>query len=176
MTDEQPGASESERPQLVALAASVYVQRDGKILVLKRAGGEVTGSWYIPGGAHEAGEDLEETARRELFEESGLVPDGPLTLIGLVPMHVYGTDTIQASYACDCATAEVVLSDEHSGARWIDPHEYRERYFGDDAVNKIAEQSKRVAAIIRAVRDDLDRYIAWAARENEFRELQKLRP
>ena len=176
MAEKQPAGNESARPQLVALAASVYVQRDGKILVLKRAGGEVFGGWYIPGGAHETGEDLEETARRELFEESGLVPDGSLTLIGLVPMHVYGTDTIQASYACDCATGDVTISHEHSGARWIDPREYRERYFGDDAVNKIAEQSERVAAIIRAVRDDLDRYIAWAARENEFRELQKLRP
>lgn len=175
MTEEQPDKNESVRSQLFGLSASVYVQRDGKILVLKRAAGEASGGWYIPGGAHEAGEDLEETARRELFEESGLVPDGSLTLIGLVPMHVYGTDTIQASYAADCTTGEVVISGEHSGARWIDPREYRERYFGDDAVNKIAEQSKRVGALIRAVRDDLDRYIAWANRENEFRKLQKLR-
>ena len=103
MTEEPPDTADAFRPpQLFALAASVYVRRDGKILVLKRAGGELTGGWYIPGGAHEAGEELEETARRELYEESGLVPDGPLTLIGLVPMHVYGTDTIQASYACDC--------------------------------------------------------------------------
>lgn len=175
MTEEQPDKNESVRSQLFGLSASVYAQRDGKILILKRAGGEVTGGWYIPGGAHERGEDLETTARRELFEESGLVPDGPLTLIGLVPMRVYGGDAIQASYAADCTTGEVVMSDEHSGARWIEPSEYRERYFGDDAITKVTEQSERVAAIIRAVRDDLDRYIVWADRENEFRELQKLR-
>ena len=172
MTDRPRDAGEGPRPQLFALAAAVYVQRDGKILILKRAGGEVTGGWYIPGGAHEAGEDLEETARRELFEESGLVPDGPLTLIGIAPMHVYRADVIQVSYACDCATGEVVLSDEHSGARWIDPRDYRERYFGDDTIAEVAAQDERVAAIIRAVRVDLDRYLAWADREKALRAVQ----
>lgn len=172
MTESQPGAGDGPRPQLVALAAAVYVQRDGKILVLKRSGGEVTGGWYIPGGAHEAGEDLEETARRELYEESGLVPDGQLTLIGLVRMRVYGTDTIQVSYACNCSAGEVALSNEHSEARWIEPREFRERYFSEAAVDALAEKSERVGAIIRAVRDDLDRYLAWADREGEFRRLK----
>ncbi len=171
---ETPQAADAQRPQLFALAASVYVQRDGNILILKRAGGEVTGGWYIPGGAHEPGEDLEETARRELHEESGLVPDGPLTLIGLVSIHVYGTDTVQASYACDSTTGEVVVSDEHSEARWIEPREYRERYFSDDAVSAVAEKSERVAALVRAVRNDLDRYIAWAGHAAEYKRLQEL--
>ena len=130
MSDTQPDAEQTPRPQLFGLSASVYAQRAGKILILKRAGGEVTGGWYIPGGGHERGEDLEATARRELYEESGLVPDGPLTLIGLVPMRVYGSDAIQESYACDCTTGEVVISDEHSEARWIEPSDYRQRYFG----------------------------------------------
>ena len=134
----------------------------------------MSGGWYLPGGAHEAGEDLEETARRELHEESGLVPDGDLTLIGIVPMHVYGTDTIQVSYACDCASGEVAISKEHSGARWIEPRDYRERYFGDDAVTAVAAKSERVGTIIRAVRDDLDRYIAWAGHQEEYRRLQEL--
>jgi len=174
MTEEQPDKNESARPQLFGLSASVYAQRDGKILILKRAGGEVTGGWYIPGGAHERGEDLETTARRELFEESGLVPDGPLTLIGLVPMRVYGGDAIQASYACNCTTGEVVTSDEHSGARWIEPGDYRKRYFGDDTISAIAAKSERVGALIRSVRDDLDRYIAWAGHQAEYKRLQKL--
>ena len=175
MTEERPDTAKAFRPpQLFALAASVYVRRDDKILVLKRAGGEVTGGWYIPGGAHEAGEELEETARRELHEESGLVPDGSLTLIGLVPMHVYGTDTIQASYACDCTTGEVVISDEHSASRWIEPEEFRQRYFSDQAIEAVAANSERVGAIIRGVRDDLDRYIAWAVRETELRRLREL--
>jgi 8-oxo-dGTP pyrophosphatase MutT (NUDIX family) len=174
MTEEQPDSNELTRPQLFGLSASVYAQRDGKILILKRAGGEVTGGWYIPGGGHEHGEDLEKTAIRELQEESGLVPDGPLTLIGLVPMRVYGGDAVQASYAADCTTGEVVISDEHSAARWIEPSEYRERYFGDDTIDAVAEKSERVGALIRAVRDDLDRYIEWAAQQAEYKRLQEL--
>ena len=174
MNDERQADGDAQRPQLVGLAASVYVQRDGKILILKRAGGEVTGGWYIPGGGRDAGEDLEETARRELREESGLAPDGPLTLIGLVPMRAYGNDIIQVSYACDSTKGEVLISNEHSGARWIDPRDYRERYFGDETINMVAGKSERVAAMIRGVRDDLDRYIAWTERENEFKRLRNL--
>jgi ADP-ribose pyrophosphatase YjhB (NUDIX family) len=44
---------------LFGLSAAVFAQRDGKILILKRAVGEATGGWYLPGGAVEAGEDIE---------------------------------------------------------------------------------------------------------------------
>lgn len=172
---QDPEADQTFQPQLFGLAASVYARREGHILILERAGGEVSGGWYLPGGAREPGEDLEETARRELFEESGLTPDGGLTLIGLVPMHVYNVDTIQASYACDCTEGEVVISEEHSDARWINPREYKERYFSDEALAAVAARNERVGDIIRAVRDDLDRYIAWADREAEFLRLQQAR-
>lgn len=146
---------------LFGLAGGVYAQRHGKILILKRARGELTGAWAIPSGVVEAGETPEEAARRELQEEAGLVPSGPLTLIGLVPMRIYGTDTVQATYACDCPDGEVATSEEHSGARWVDPREYRERYFSDDVIARVGAGDQRIAGIIRAVRDDLDRYLAW---------------
>ncbi|MEX2245264.1 MAG: NUDIX hydrolase [Dehalococcoidia bacterium] len=152
-----PGAGRA----LVGLSAAVYAQRDGKILLLKRAMGEVTGGWYLPGGAVDPGEDLEDAARRELFEESGLAVSGPLTLVGLARMHVYGYDTLQACYVCDCPDGEVVLSEEHDGARWMDPLEYRERYFGEAFIAGVEGQNARIAAIMRAVRDSLDAYLGW---------------
>ncbi|MEE8337872.1 MAG: NUDIX hydrolase, partial [Dehalococcoidia bacterium] len=135
------------------------------ILILKRAGGEMTGAWYIPGGQVDAGEVPEEAAARELFEEAGLRSSGPLTLIGLIPMDVYGYQSLQATYACDCPGGEVVVSHEHEGYRWIDPREYRDRYFGDEQMKRLAEGSERRATIVRNVRADLDRYIAWLGRE-----------
>lgn len=43
------------------------------------------GAWTIPKGVPEAGEDLEQAARREFAEELGLpVPDGPLVALGEV--------------------------------------------------------------------------------------------
>jgi 8-oxo-dGTP pyrophosphatase MutT (NUDIX family) len=42
--------------------------------------------WGFPGGHIEPGESPEEAAYRELLEETGLVPDEPLELLGSVPV------------------------------------------------------------------------------------------
>ena len=51
----------------------VLVVRDGKVLVGRRLSPHGRGTWSPPGGKAEPGETEEETARRELVEESGLV-------------------------------------------------------------------------------------------------------
>jgi mutator protein MutT len=162
-------------PALFRVSAAVYAQRDGEILILKRAGGELTGAWDVPGGMVDAGETAEEAARRELVEEAGIVPSGPLTLVGLVPMHVYGHESFRAMYACDCPDGEVVISHEHSGYRWIDPRDYRERYFGDEQLARVAEGSERRATIVRNVQANLDEYIAWLQERAELTQLRTAR-
>ena len=57
-----------DRP-LLTVGATVLVVRDGKLLLNLRSD---TNTWGIPGGALELGETLEQAARRELFEETGL--------------------------------------------------------------------------------------------------------
>ena len=156
-------ADETRTPKraLFGLSAAVYAQRDGKILVLKRAMGEATGGWYIPGGAVDPGEDVETAARRELFEEAGLVPDGPLTLISANHMHVYGGEALQLCYACDCTTGDVIISHEHSGFRWMEPEAYRERFLSDAMIEQIAATNEHYAALMRTVRAGLDDFIKW---------------
>ena len=51
---------------------SVIVVRDGKVLLVKRGKEPFRGCWSLPGGGQEAGETLEDCARRELREETGL--------------------------------------------------------------------------------------------------------
>lgn len=50
---------------------------NGQALFLKRGpGGDHPGEWCFPGGTHEEGETLEQTAVRECGEEIGFVPEG----------------------------------------------------------------------------------------------------
>jgi 8-oxo-dGTP pyrophosphatase MutT (NUDIX family) len=88
------------------LSAAVFAERDGQILVLKRSLGEAVGGWYLPGGAVDPGETVEEAARRELFEEAGITPSGPLTCVAVAHMHVYGRDSLQVLYRCACPMAK----------------------------------------------------------------------
>jgi 8-oxo-dGTP diphosphatase len=158
--DERLGhASPDFQPTLYGLAAVVYAERDGQILLLKRAGGALSGQWFLPGGAVEPGELPEVAARRELVEEAGLDIDGDLELVGAYPIWVYGGDCLQLSYRGALADGEVVVSDEHDGARWVDPVEMR-ALLTDEVIDALAEGNERVAALVRSVRTDLDRYIA----------------
>ena len=146
---------------LFALSSAVFVQRQGQILILKRAVGEAVGGWYLPGGAVDEGETVEQGAARELLEEAGLVPDGPLTCVAVAHMHVYGRDSLQVLYACECAEGEVVISPEHSAFRWMDPEAYRDRYFHDDILARV---EGRPGEMLRNIRHALDAYLTWLAR------------
>jgi ADP-ribose pyrophosphatase YjhB (NUDIX family) len=58
------------RPLLLVAAGTIVQNTAGDILLQRNA---ETGQWGIPGGAMELGETLEETAQRELQEETGLI-------------------------------------------------------------------------------------------------------
>jgi 8-oxo-dGTP diphosphatase len=146
------------------LSSAVFAQRDGDILLLKRAMGAATGSWYLPGGALDPGETIEECARRELFEECGLAIPGPLTVVAVAHMHVYGHESLQILFAGDCAEGEPEISEEHSAFRWLDPRAYRERYFTDATLAALAERDARAADMTRNIRDAIDAYLAWRSR------------
>jgi 8-oxo-dGTP diphosphatase len=145
--------------KLYGIGTTIYAERDGKILLLKRAAGAATGSWYLPGGVLEPGEIPEACAQRELLEESGLVPTGPLRLISVIPMFVYDVDTFLIEFACACDRGEVVLSDEHSNYRWIDPQEWRAKYLSDEQLAKAMAASQALGHLSRTIRDGLDRYL-----------------
>ncbi|MEU4603449.1 NUDIX domain-containing protein [Kribbella sp. NPDC023972] len=67
------------------------------VKVIGRSGGGVVvcasdqGWRFLPGGTREPGETIDDTARRELFEEAGAVITGPLTWVGAFKVHHPGS-------------------------------------------------------------------------------------
>ena len=51
--------------------AACYLELDGKLLILQRAGNLETGKWGVPAGKLEKNESPLQAAIRELFEETG---------------------------------------------------------------------------------------------------------
>jgi len=149
---------------LFLVSAGVYLERDGKILILERAAGAMIGFWSLPSGLLDAGERPEDAARRELFEESGLRPAGPLTLIAATTFHVYGHDALRLVYAAEAAEGEVRLSHEHSGFQWVDPEAYRCVHLSESEIARWRARDPKEATMVEAVRATFDDYLAWRAR------------
>lgn len=61
---------EENRPKV---GVGVIIRRDNKILLGKRKNAHGDGTWSFPGGHLEFGETPEDCAKRETFEETGLI-------------------------------------------------------------------------------------------------------
>ncbi len=62
-----------EYPDAPVVAVAAVVLRDGKILLVRRAGEPGRGKWSIPGGVVKLGERLREAVVREVREECGIL-------------------------------------------------------------------------------------------------------
>ena len=80
-----------EYPTHPRVGVGVAVLRPGAVLLARRGQAPNLGSWSLPGGGQELGETTEQTARRELAEETGLVV-GPLHLAAVVDSLTHDDD------------------------------------------------------------------------------------
>ncbi|UYM05086.1 NUDIX hydrolase [Solicola gregarius] len=101
------------------LAAGAVVQDDrGRVLLVLRAREPEAGRWTIPGGHLESGETLEECARREVFEETGLeIAVG--RELGVVDIP-NGDEVIEAhDFAAEAVGGSLVAGDDAADAGWF---------------------------------------------------------
>lgn len=94
-----------------------------KLLLIRRGGHPYLGCLALPGGFSERNESLEQSAARELFEETG-VKDIPLTLVGVFSKP--GRDprgwVVTAAYCAvvDQGSIAVQAGDDAADAQWYD--------------------------------------------------------
>ena len=113
--------------QAIFVAAVILIRDSSGRLLLQHRSDD--GTWGVVGGVMNLGETVEEAARREVFEETGLEV-GELTLFGVfTDEHVYpgGNEAVNVSI--------VYTSDDIKGEPVADGEEGLElRYFALDAL------------------------------------------
>jgi 8-oxo-dGTP diphosphatase len=110
------------RPMLTAdVVVLAGAAEDARILLIQRGNPPFAGSWALPGGFVEEGEQVVQAAPRELAEETGLKVDS-LELLGVY--DTLGRDprgwTVSVVYLARVpAESEVMGADDASDARWF---------------------------------------------------------
>jgi 8-oxo-dGTP pyrophosphatase MutT (NUDIX family) len=94
----------------------MFITPDEEVLLIRRGmgGGDYPGTWCVPGGHQKGDETLEETARRECLEETGIDYKGNLEVL-------YDDGQFCYYVAHNFPKEDVKLNYESSGYDWCSP-------------------------------------------------------
>lgn len=123
MTDEIVFRNQAKLDHITHFATGIAVFNDGKLLVVKRSQNDdvLGGAWELPGGGVDTGETIEQSAVRELFEETGLIVDKVIgTFEGFDYTTPYKPQVRQVNFIVTVMSGDIQLDPaEHDEYRWI---------------------------------------------------------
>ncbi len=126
-------------------SAVICVDKDGKILVQERAD---NGRYSFPGGCQEISETLEDTAIRELFEETGIkVSKDDLGFIANISGKtrrniylngdiVYNNTTLFCVYVSDNDKKCLKANEESKSLKFVDLYEVPDNFMDRDLIDE----------------------------------------
>ena len=110
----------SDHPEV---AVGAVVQRDGELLLVRRAHGPAAGDWSLPGGRVRFGEELRAATVRETREETGIdvVVDRFLGWVERMGNDPDPYHFVILDFACVPLDGHqpVVAADDATDARWV---------------------------------------------------------
>jgi ADP-ribose pyrophosphatase YjhB (NUDIX family) len=111
------------------VAAALVIEREGQLLLVRRANDPERGKWSMPAGFVDRGEDPAEAAVREGFEETGL----RVRITGLMDVIGKGGDSEGADilivYRAEVVGGALAPGDDASEAGWFGADELPELAF-----------------------------------------------
>jgi 8-oxo-dGTP diphosphatase len=101
------------------VAAAVLIEKDGRVLLVRRANEPFRGLWTLPAGFIDGGEDPAEAAARECLEETGLTVHVTRVLdIISGKEHPRGADFIIV-YQAEVIDGELKPDDDADAVEWF---------------------------------------------------------
>lgn len=132
--------------QKFSVAVSAVIKRADTVLLLKRSPEQVhaPGLWDPCSGRVESGETPKQAVVREAWEETGLKIE-PLRVIDTFHFlrGPQKEESIGITFLCRADTGEVVLSHEHTEARWVTLDALDEYEMADGLKEVLATLTKR---------------------------------
>jgi 8-oxo-dGTP diphosphatase len=124
------GVEQAREAGQVRVGVGAVVAEHGRVLVMRRAGSHGAGTWGLPGGHQEFGESPEDTAVREVAEETGLVV-APTARLGFTddPMPEIGRHYVTLFVACTRldGTPRLMEPEKATEIAWLGPDELQAR-------------------------------------------------
>lgn len=106
------------RRKMPIASVDVLPVYNGKLLLLRRVNAPGKGLWWIPGGRVRFGEKLEDAARRELLEETGLKAK-KLEMKGVMDHIWLEVHFVTTFFLAEVNSMNVEMNDEHYDFTWV---------------------------------------------------------